>query len=148
MCPTSAWVFLVHPRRCQAKVGGHAHPLKCNFQPKRKPVRSTSTLRATGLDVNSTSEEINRAVSSTTLELSPSVDAFNWYQQWYPVAILADLDKTKPTAVKVLDTDIVIWWSPSRSWNVFLDRCPHRLAALSEGVSDTTAKRFVLSLSV
>lgn len=145
MCTTSAWVLWIHPGRCQAKVGSHVHPLKCNFHPRRKPACSTGTLRATWLDVNSPSEEINTAVSST-LELKPSVDGFNWYQQWYPVAVLADLDKTKPTAAKVLDTDIVIWWSPSRSWNIFHDRCPHRLAALSEGVSDTHVKRFILAL--
>lgn len=69
-------------------------------------------------------------------------DAFNWYEQWYPLAFAADLDKSKPTPLKLLDMDFVVWWSrPTTArqgeWVIFRDRCPHRLAALSEGVSHT-----------
>lgn len=65
---------------------------------------------------------------------------FDWFKQWYPVALVADLLRSKPNAFRILDIDVVVWQSPSTpdSWTVFHDRCPHRFAALSEGVGTTT----------
>ncbi len=62
---------------------------------------------------------------------------FNFFQQWYPVSPLEDLDPKRPTAVTVLGRRLAIWKpSFSEQYCVFLDRCPHRLAPLSEGRVD------------
>lgn len=59
---------------------------------------------------------------------------FGWNAQWYPVAIVTDLDKRVPTAVRILARDLVVWWDRNgKTWQVWDDRCPHRLAPLSEG---------------
>ncbi|MFW6295884.1 MAG: Rieske 2Fe-2S domain-containing protein [Halothece sp.] len=59
---------------------------------------------------------------------------FNWKEVWYPVHYIKDLDKTKPTRFTLLEKDVVIWWDKnSQSWQCFEDKCPHRLAPLSEG---------------
>ncbi|WP_343217835.1 Rieske 2Fe-2S domain-containing protein [Halotia branconii] len=59
---------------------------------------------------------------------------FDWQEAWYPVHYLEDLDKSKPTPLTVLGKDIVIWWDKqAKSWRIFTDQCPHRLAPLSEG---------------
>jgi phenylpropionate dioxygenase-like ring-hydroxylating dioxygenase large terminal subunit len=59
---------------------------------------------------------------------------FDVAEAWYPVAYLEDLDKARPTRFTLLDRGIVIWWDPNQStWRVFEDKCPHRLAPLSEG---------------
>ena len=59
---------------------------------------------------------------------------FDPREAWYPVHYLEDLDKARPTKFTLLDTDIVIWWdSREETWRAFSDRCPHRLAPLSEG---------------
>eukprot|EP00250_Pteridium_aquilinum_P027619 c3532_g1_i1 orf=293-1771(-) len=59
---------------------------------------------------------------------------FDWNAQWYPVAVVADLDKRVPTAVMILARDLVVWWDRNgKTWQVWDDRCPHRLAPLSEG---------------
>ena len=61
-------------------------------------------------------------------------ERFDVAETWYPVAYLEDLDKTLPTRFILLDRGIVIWWDPNQSiWRVFEDKCPHRLAPLSEG---------------
>jgi phenylpropionate dioxygenase-like ring-hydroxylating dioxygenase large terminal subunit len=61
-------------------------------------------------------------------------DRFDWQEAWYPVHYLADLDKSQPTPFTLLGRDIVIWWDKNASsWRVFDDKCPHRLARLSEG---------------
>jgi phenylpropionate dioxygenase-like ring-hydroxylating dioxygenase large terminal subunit len=59
---------------------------------------------------------------------------FDCQEVWYPVHYVEDLDKSKPTRFTLLSQDLVIWWErSSQSWRVFADRCPHRLAPLSEG---------------
>jgi len=62
---------------------------------------------------------------------------FNFFQNWYPVSPVADLDPQKPTQFTLLGMGLVIWHSKSsQKYQVFLDRCPHRLAPLSEGRID------------
>ena len=59
---------------------------------------------------------------------------FNFFQNWYPLSPLEYLDAQRPTPVTVLGKQLVIWQSPAaKKYHVFLDQCPHRLAALSEG---------------
>ena len=62
---------------------------------------------------------------------------FDWNCQWYPVAIPHELDRRVPNAVRVLGKDLVVWWDrKGESWQVWDDKCPHRLAPLSEGRID------------
>ncbi|WIA09707.1 hypothetical protein OEZ85_009091 [Tetradesmus obliquus] len=60
----------------------------------------------------------------------------NWYQQWYPLAIIKDLDPRRPNAARLLGIPVVMWRDGSGAWRAFEDRCPHRLAPLSEGRID------------
>lgn len=62
---------------------------------------------------------------------------FNFFQHWYPISPIEDLDPQRPTPVTVLGLRLVIW-KPRSSENylVFIDQCPHRLAPLSEGRID------------
>ena len=59
---------------------------------------------------------------------------FDWQEVWYPIVYVRDLDRTGPTRFTLLGRDLVIWWDRhGEAWRVFEDRCPHRLAPLSEG---------------
>jgi phenylpropionate dioxygenase-like ring-hydroxylating dioxygenase large terminal subunit len=59
---------------------------------------------------------------------------FNFFQHWYPLSPIEDLEPNRPTPVTILGKQLVIWKSSAlKNYQVFLDRCPHRLAALSEG---------------
>jgi len=61
-------------------------------------------------------------------------DRFDVREAWYPLHYVDDLDKTRPTRFTLLGQDVAIWWEPlTQTWRVFADRCPHRLAPLSEG---------------
>jgi phenylpropionate dioxygenase-like ring-hydroxylating dioxygenase large terminal subunit len=79
--------------------------------------------------------------TSPTLENTAEIPAggndstcFDWQEAWYPVHYVNDLDKSQPTSFTLLGRDIVIWWDKNTSsWRVFDDKCPHRLARLSEG---------------
>jgi phenylpropionate dioxygenase-like ring-hydroxylating dioxygenase large terminal subunit len=86
-------------------------------------VLQTSTLRASD----------NASVASMSAGGSDA-NRFDVLEVWYPVHYVRDLDKSAPTKFTLLGQDIVIWWDNStQSWNVFEDKCPHRLAPLSEG---------------
>lgn len=65
---------------------------------------------------------------------------FNFLPHWYPVSPIEDLDPNQPTPVTILGMRLVIWKPKSSdTFRVFLDRCPHRLAPLSEGrINDKT----------
>ncbi|MDB9313754.1 Rieske 2Fe-2S domain-containing protein [Spirulina sp. CS-785/01] len=72
------------------------------------------------------------------LELSDTITAknteFDWFEVWYAVQFVRDLDQTAPTRFVLLGQPLVIWWdAQTQDWVVFEDRCPHRLAPLSEG---------------
>lgn len=64
----------------------------------------------------------------------PDPSRFDCKEAWYPLYYVEDLDKSKPTPFTLLGRDLVIWWDEATSsWRVFEDKCPHRLAPLSEG---------------
>ncbi|EIE20742.1 hypothetical protein COCSUDRAFT_67210 [Coccomyxa subellipsoidea C-169] len=60
-------------------------------------------------------------------------DKFSWERNWYPVAILADVDGSKPIPVTLLGKKLVLWQGSDGEWNCVVDRCAHRYAPLSEG---------------
>lgn len=63
--------------------------------------------------------------------------AFNFFQHWYPLSPVEDLDPKRPTPITLLGLRLVIWKpGSSETYRVFLDQCPHRLAPLSEGRVD------------
>lgn len=62
---------------------------------------------------------------------------FSWRDHWYPVSLVEDLDPRLPTPFQLLGRDLVLWFDKSNSqWVAFDDKCPHRLAPLSEGRID------------
>ncbi|MDY6781526.1 MAG: Rieske 2Fe-2S domain-containing protein [Cyanobacteriota bacterium] len=61
-------------------------------------------------------------------------ERFDVKEAWYPVAYVQDLDPAKLTPFTLLGQDLVIWYDPpAQTWRAFEDRCPHRLAPLSQG---------------
>ncbi|KAI7742842.1 hypothetical protein M8C21_010655 [Ambrosia artemisiifolia] len=74
---------------------------------------------------------------TATGNLDHEDEKFDWFSQWYPLAPVTDLDKRAPRGIKALGLDLVVWWDRKENvWKVFDDRCPHRLAPLSEGRID------------
>ncbi|WP_413173610.1 Rieske 2Fe-2S domain-containing protein [Anabaena azotica] len=62
---------------------------------------------------------------------------FNFFQHWYPLSPVIDLNPQRPVPVTLLGIRLVIWKpKSSENYRVFLDQCPHRLAPLSEGRVD------------
>ncbi|KAG2447658.1 hypothetical protein HYH02_007574 [Chlamydomonas schloesseri] len=59
--------------------------------------------------------------------------AFPWYDHWYPVGILEELDPSRPHAVHLLGVPLALWRDAGGQWRAVEDSCPHRAAPLSEG---------------
>jgi phenylpropionate dioxygenase-like ring-hydroxylating dioxygenase large terminal subunit len=68
--------------------------------------------------------------ASTSTSASGSHDQLNWFQQWYPLMVLGDLDPKRPYAVQLLGQELVVWRDGSGVWRAAQDKCPHRLAPL------------------
>ncbi|XP_031503498.1 pheophorbide a oxygenase, chloroplastic [Nymphaea colorata] len=96
---------------------------------------------------------VSRAVSSSAVESPPNRDdtgydaaeegvgggedeKFLWRDHWYPVSLVEDLDARLPTPFQLLGREIVLWKDREGNWVAFEDKCPHRLAPLSEGRVD------------
>jgi phenylpropionate dioxygenase-like ring-hydroxylating dioxygenase large terminal subunit len=71
---------------------------------------------------------------------------FNFFQHWYPISPIEDLDPDCPTPVVLLGQRLVVW-KPRflEQYCVFLDQCPHRLAPLSEGRVDEKTGQLMCS---
>jgi len=62
---------------------------------------------------------------------------FNFFQHWYPISPIEDIDPNTPTSIVILGLKLVVWKPRfSNQYCVSLDQCPHRLAPLSEGRVD------------
>lgn len=71
---------------------------------------------------------------------------FNFFQNWYPIFPLEDLEINKPQSFTLLGQRLVIWKGEKQNkYNVFLDLCPHRLAPLSEGRIDENTGNLMCS---
>ncbi len=53
--------------------------------------------------------------------------------RWWPVFESADLRGDKPVGIRRLGEDLVLWRDVQNQPHLFIDRCPHRGAALSKG---------------
>ncbi|XP_047317117.1 pheophorbide a oxygenase, chloroplastic [Impatiens glandulifera] len=87
----------------------------------------------------SSSEKAEEEVISNELEEHQEgfSGKFSWRDHWYPVSLVEDLDPRLPTSFQLLNRDLVLWFDRSNSeWVAFDDKCPHRLAPLSEGRID------------
>ncbi|DBA75020.1 TPA: hypothetical protein ACH3X1_010361 [Trebouxia sp. C0004] len=60
-------------------------------------------------------------------------ETFDWRAQWYPVAVVNDLDPSRPHATKLLGDDYVLMRDADKVWRCLEDKCSHRLAPLSQG---------------
>lgn len=73
---------------------------------------------------------------SSTSEQERKSEKFSWKDHWYPVSLVEDLDPGMPTPFQLLGRELVLWKDKEGTWRAFDNKCPHRLAPLSEGRID------------
>ncbi|CAL8461939.1 g1470 [Coccomyxa elongata] len=60
-------------------------------------------------------------------------ESFDWARQWYALSFVNYLDPKVPHPKELLGVRLVLWRDAEGAWRCFEDKCPHRLAPLSEG---------------
>jgi pheophorbide a oxygenase len=99
---------------------------------------------AAAASVESAAADSEASASSSAAAEPP---AFSWTAQWWPLLPVSYLDPRRPLPITLLGVDYVLWHDAGRAaakgeeggageWRLFRDRCPHRLAPLSEGRID------------
>lgn len=58
---------------------------------------------------------------------------YDWTQEWYPLYLAQDLPDDAPLGLNVFDKQVVLYRDGNGHLRCYEDRCPHRLAKLSEG---------------
>ncbi|KAL6341807.1 hypothetical protein AAG906_038051 [Vitis piasezkii] len=140
-CATTAALPGLFPNSTTCSLS--SHPSK----PTNPSFRTTRSLTFSPLRVaapptqpvtsDQSNEEREDEVVAVDDERSSSSSKFLWRDHWYPVSLIEDLDTNRPTPFQLLGRDIVLWKDKSTAeWVAFDDKCPHRLAPLSEGRID------------
>lgn len=98
-------------------------------------VRHLEMVVTTSSEVAGQAQELRQEDRLMTLPAGgPDPSRFDWLEAWYPIHYVEDLDRSQPTPFTLLGRNVAIWWDRNHStWRVFEDKCPHRLAPLSEG---------------
>jgi nitrite reductase/ring-hydroxylating ferredoxin subunit len=104
------------------------HPLQ---QQRRSPAPAPCRV-ATPVEVLTTTPEAPPTAAPGSEPAQPP--QFSWTKAWYPIAAVEHLDPNAPNKVTLLGKDYVLWADAKGDWKVMEDRCPHRLATLSDGI--------------
>ncbi|XP_062212756.1 protochlorophyllide-dependent translocon component 52, chloroplastic-like [Phragmites australis] len=141
--------FLAARRRAMEPLSLLLSRAPCPFAAAAAPLNTSRPLGGARLVPRRWSRPANRlSVSDVAAETTPRTeearspspsgeDAFDWLDQWYPIAPVCDLDPRAPHGKMVLGLSVVVWYDRGAGeWRVFDDVCPHRLAPLSEGRVD------------
>jgi len=89
----------------------------------------TAARRSMAALTDSTTENAAADLTSS----APDYSRFDWMDHWYPVAWTRDLPVNAVTKVTLFDVDYCVVNRGERGPLALEDKCPHRLAALSEG---------------
>ena len=90
--------------------------------------RHVAAMAATLTDPTTTHDAATETTSG-----APDYSRFDWLDHWYPVAWTRDLPVDAVTKVTLFDVDYCVVNRGEREPLALEDKCPHRLAALSEG---------------
>ncbi|CAN0899570.1 Protein TIC 55, chloroplastic [Linum grandiflorum] len=62
-----------------------------------------------------------------------AVAEYDWTEEWYPLYLTKDVPDDAPLGLTVFDKQVVVYKDGQGQFRCYEDRCPHRLAKLSEG---------------
>ncbi|KAK3233913.1 hypothetical protein CYMTET_55818 [Cymbomonas tetramitiformis] len=113
-------------RREEAARSVSLRTLRRSFRATRAAASMDASIRPSRLSQNQQGKEALPAPLD-------ALEKFEWRKQWYAVGWERDFIPGRPTKVTLFDEDYVILTRSGAAPVCLLDKCPHRLAALSEG---------------
>nr|GMD21755.1 protein TIC 55, chloroplastic [Ipomoea batatas] len=120
----------------------HSHPSlpfpapkpQIPFPPRRKISKNRgSKCAAIAEKVGGDGESVILGLTSQELRDERVVVEYNWAEEWYPLYLAKNVPDDAPLGLTVFDKQVVLYRDGSGVLRCFEDRCPHRLAKLSEG---------------
>nr|GMD26312.1 protein TIC 55, chloroplastic [Ipomoea batatas] len=104
------------------------------FPPRRKISKNRgSKCAAIAEKVGGDGESVILGLTSQELRDERVVVEYNWAEEWYPLYLAKNVPDDAPLGLTVFDKQVVLYRDGSGVLRCFEDRCPHRLAKLSEG---------------
>ncbi|XP_078443687.1 protein TIC 55, chloroplastic-like [Wolffia australiana] len=76
--------------------------------------------------------EVQRIDGENDAETEEKVD-YDWREEWYPLYLSAEVPLDAPLGLSVFHKQLVLYRDAAGAFHCYEDRCPHRLAKLSEG---------------
>ncbi|KMZ72451.1 Protein TIC 55, chloroplastic [Zostera marina] len=100
---------------------------------RRREDRGNNRFFAVADGIGASTEEVYKVeVPEEGSEERKEVD-YNWKEEWYPLYLTNQIPDDAPLALTVFDHQLVIHKDGEGTVHCHEDRCPHRLAKLSEG---------------
>ncbi|KAL0312185.1 UNVERIFIED_CONTAM: protein, chloroplastic [Sesamum radiatum] len=78
-------------------------------------------------------EEGDQSVIQEEVIEQKEAASYNWTEEWYPLYLTKNVPDDAPLGLTVFDKQVVLYRDGDGVLRCYEDRCPHRLAKLSEG---------------
>ncbi|KAI3866780.1 hypothetical protein MKX03_008888 [Papaver bracteatum] len=128
---TAKTVITVSELRLSSPKDVLQHKLK-RHNSKRSILCSASVTEVVGGGLSAEDEKV--LFGSSVEEKGDGLKAeYDWEQEWYPLYLANDVPEDSPLGLTVFDKQIVLYKDGNGDFQCYEDRCPHRLAKLSEG---------------
>lgn len=75
----------------------------------------------------------NSVIEEDAVIRQQDVVSYDWTEEWYPLYLTKDVPDDAPLGLTVFDKQVVLYRDGGGELRCHEDRCPHRLAKLSEG---------------
>ncbi|KAL6749465.1 pheophorbide a oxygenase [Haematococcus lacustris] len=106
------------------------------FKPSAPPPPTLPAVPAPSAPLNAKGHQAPLTSPASAPDSSSQVEGgekMDWFAAWWPVVPVDQVDSKVPQAVDLLGLKLVVWADSQGCWHTLQDRCPHRLAPLSEG---------------
>ncbi|KAL9177114.1 hypothetical protein ABFS82_01G037600 [Erythranthe guttata] len=110
---------------------GRTKPFLLHQLKKKKNWQKLSALAeeiSTGLQ-----EEGDQSVIEEVIGKKEEAVSYDWTEEWYPLYLTQNIPDDSPLGLTVFDKQVVLYRDGDGDLWCYEDRCPHRLAKLSEG---------------
>jgi phenylpropionate dioxygenase-like ring-hydroxylating dioxygenase large terminal subunit len=110
----------------------HNHRSTCTI-PTKPRLRLLRRSAVAGTAVSDQTEGGGDVLLNPEEEKRVEVADYDWTEEWYPLYLTKNVPEDAPLGLTVYDRQIVLYKDGEGTLRCYEDRCPHRLAKLSEG---------------